>query len=40
MIFDSIKYIFIYFNVCDIRKYVQLVVIFSNILVYSCGHGI
>ena len=40
MIFDSIKYIFRYFNVCDIRKYVQLLVIFSNILVYSGGHGI
>lgn len=40
MIFDSIKCISRYFNVCDIRKYVQLVVIFSNILVYSCGHGI
>lgn len=40
MIFDSIKYVFRYFNICDIRKYVQLVVIFSNILVYSCGHGI
>ena len=40
MIFDSIKYVFRYFNICDIRKYVQLVVIFSNILVYRCGHGI
>jgi len=40
VIFDSIKYVFRYFNICDIRKYVQLVVIFSNILVYSCGHGI
>lgn len=40
MDFDSIKYIFRYFDVFDIRKYVQLIVIFSNILVYSCGHGI
>lgn len=40
MIFDLIEYIFRYFNVFNIRKYVQLVVIFSNILVYSCGHGI
>lgn len=40
MIFDLIKCIFRYFNICDIRKYVQLMVIFSNILVYSCGHGI
>ena len=40
MVFASTKYIFRYFNMCDIRKYVQLVVIFSNILVYSCGHGI
>ena len=40
MIFDSIKYVFRYFNICDILKYVQLLVIFSNILVYSCGHGI
>ena len=27
MIFDSIKYIFRYFNIFNIRKYVQLVVI-------------
>lgn len=40
MVFTSIKYIFRYFDVLDIRKYVQLIVIFSNILVYSCGHGI
>ena len=40
MIFDSIKYIFRYFKIFNIRKYVQLMVIFSNILVYSCGHGI
>lgn len=40
MDFDLIKYIFRYFDVFDIRKYVQLIVIFSNILVYSCGHGI
>lgn len=40
MVFASIKYIFRYFDVLNIRKYVQLIVIFSNILVYSCGHGI
>lgn len=40
MVFASTKYIFRYFNVFNIRKYVQLMVIFSNILVYSCGHGI
>lgn len=40
MVFTSIKYIFRYFDVLNIRKYVQLIVIFSNILVYSCGHGI
>ena len=40
VIFDSIKYIFRYFNIFNIRKYVQLIVIFSNMLVYSCGHGI
>lgn len=40
MVFDSIKYNFRCFNAFYIRKYVQLMVIFSNILVYSGGHGI
>ena len=40
MAFIVFRYIFKFFIIFYIRKYVQLMVMFSNILVYSCGHGI